>query len=206
MAACMQSGQLTVIDTLSADGALDDADLAAGGPQLFERLSGAVAAAQQLADSRLDNVFSAAAAKAGEAIAAGCRRRPVNLFIDDVSTLCGLFGGHTDSGWRGFLQRVVTMVHASQGDATPTSLVALTHRDVCDLAAEEVLVMPANVLISVEPLTAGQSVDVSGRLAVRLQHCRAEVTWGQHEGDAQQRFFFKVSDRGVRFLQQYTAS
>ena len=171
-----------------------------GCPHLVERLAAAVAAAgkhEQLPphlsagepnNEQQQNGFSAGGLA-------------VNVFIDDLTTVAGLISDSTL--WRGFLHELLRLIDRPSPAA---SLVALLHADVLDPDAAELIELEANVLASVEPLTAGRSVDVSGRVSMALRNCRHEVPWGRTPGDPQRQFFFQATDRGMRFLQQYTAS
>jgi hypothetical protein len=150
----------------------------------------------------------------------------VSVLVDDLTAVGSLIAD--DTGWRGLLKQLLAIVtaeqqshhlsigsgsHRADGSAThgiisgPVSMCVLLHADVEDAAAAELLTSDAaNVIVDIEPLTAGQSADVSGRINMQLRDCTAGVPWGISETDCERRFFVKVSDRGVRFLQQYTAA
>lgn len=153
-------------------------------------------------------------------------QHPVCLLIDDLTAVGSLLAD--DAAWRGLLEKLQAILLGGQlppycdpstgshhiggqGDDDlingPVSLTTLLHSDVEDTAAAEMLMsQAANVIIDIEPLMAGQSPDVSGRMRMQLRRCTAAVPWGGFEGDPERCFFVKVSDRGVRFLQQYAAS
>ena len=150
----------------------------------------------------------------------------VCVLVDDLTTIGSLVAD--DTRWRALLKQLLAIVMAerqsdhlsigsgsrqSDGSAmhglssVSVSLCALLHADVEDAVAAELLTShAANVMVDVEPLTAGQSADVSGRINMQLRGCTADVPWGISETDCQRHFFVKVSDRGVRFLQEYTAA
>jgi hypothetical protein len=167
---------------------------------------------------------AAAVASSRAARWSGSERPAVCVLIDDLTAVGSLIAD--TSVWRGLLEKLLAMVMAGRlpesvsiangthqtdglGDIVdaPVSLIALMHSDVEDAAAAEVLTShAANVIVDIEPLTAGQSADVSGRMRIQLLDCRTAVPWGGFEGDSHRQFFVKASDRGVRFLQQYTAA
>ena len=150
----------------------------------------------------------------------------VCVLVDDLTAVGSLTADN--AGWQGLLKQLLAMVtseqqpdhfsnesssHRTDGSATsdlisgPVSLCVLLHADVEDAAAAELLTSDAaSVIVDIEPLTAGQSADVSGRMNMQLRDCTAHVPWGISETDCQRCFFVKASDRGVRFLQQYTAA
>lgn len=150
----------------------------------------------------------------------------VCVLVDDLTSIGSLVAD--DTRWRALLKQLLAVVMAerqsdhlsigrgsrrSDGSAIhglssgSVSLCVLLHADVEDAAAAELLTShAANVIVDIEPLTAGQSADVSGRINMQLRNCTADVPWGTSETDCQRRFFVRVSDRGVRFLQQYTAA
>lgn len=258
MAAHMQSGQLTVIETLAQGDLLCEAELAVGAPALVSCLVHAVSAAQSLpadAHAASDDAAASGAAAGSPAepaaamqqpqrgancaqIASECcggtsakqqrrrRRPPIAILIDDLTAIGSLIAD--DEAWRSFLHKLQSLLppleqpppspdvgtgthqiggRGAEGlGSSPVSLTALLHSDVEDAAAALLTWQTASVIIDIEPLTAGQSVDVSGRMRMQLQRCTAAVPWGSFEGDPERRFLVKVSDRGLRFLQQYTAS
>ena len=150
----------------------------------------------------------------------------VCVLVDDLTAVGSLTADN--AGWQGLLKQLLAMVtseqqpdhfsnesssHRTDGSATsdlisgPVSLCVLLHADVEDAAAAELLTSDAaSVIVDIKPLTAGQSADVSGRMNMQLRDCTAHVPWGTSETDCQRCFFVKASDRGVRFLQQYTAA
>jgi len=190
-------GRFAVIPVLTRDGHAVLTETA-----LAERIAAAVTAIGS-AGSSGSAAPSASGQRSASTAASADGVKQVSIVCDDLTQLGSLLPNSQQ--WQGLLARLASMCGASSPGAA-LSWVAFMHTDATDATADALVASTARVLVSVLPLAAGRSIDVSGRIHVLQREWQTSPLQAEPSVQNGKEFWFKGASGDIQYLQSYGAT